>query len=599
MTRPFDFPRLIQSKKTRVVLSLVLLGFLSIRWVFYVTDGHYSHINFLGLARNRKINFHNTPKHLRPSPLSSSWNMDKEMMEFSERRILRPQLTVSSKFLYNPSVVRLSKNEYIFTGRISWQHSADCDRRSNAMDMYYCNHANARQWADSTVIGRYSKGQSTVVLDGDITNTDEKGNSLTSLGKINEWYDGAGWYDTKLVSPLAISDSSQDIIFLTAQKNEILNSKNWIEIEAGAIILLQMSHIAYFDKSRPDKNIKFARAIYHDESPPDWTAPIVSKYIGKYKIKMTTVGAAMCKPRSSDLPQLPYNFEALQADVLPVEMNETNLSLGGGGRNTEDGIVIGTGLNMTQLGLEEIAHNQPRRRLAAVVGKGFLGAIKDKNWSPFIVGSEKQILWSYLLEPHIVCQNDVDLTKYDVDCVLCKRKYATRSSIFQLTSTRLIAEDKIRYLRSPNIKEHSHEVQYHLNGVPAFLIDSSSSSITSTTNSFYLGVAHYIIGKMSRNIITGEEDYVKKYVHFFYRISALPPYEVLDISEHIPLKTERSIACWFKPFEVVDVAFVNGFEYLPDEGGVKGGEFLLSYGVGDRESWTLTMTLQEIMALFV
>lgn len=530
-----------------------------------------------------KINFHNIPSERRPSPLSSLWSVNKDL---HERRILRPQISVTSRFLYNPSVVRLSNNEFLFAARMSWQHSADCDKRSNSLDMYYCNHANARQWADSTVLGRYYKDRSSVILDG-VTDTDAHGTSHTSFGRINDWYDGAGWYDTKLVSPVTVSKdagASEDLIFLTAQKNEVLNSKIWIEMEEGAVVLLQMSHIAYYDPSRPQKRLNFVRAVYHDESSQDWTSPFVSKYIGHYKVKMTTVGSALCKPRPAELPQLPYNFDALQADVLPAEdYNSTK-------NDDMDGIVPGTGINMTQFGLEEIQKQTPRRRLAAVVGKGFLGAIKDKNWSPFMV-ENKQVLWSYLLEPHIICQNDVDITKYDVDCVLCKRKYATKSPVFDLTSTRLIAEDKIKHLRSQVVQEHSHDVQFHLNGMPAFLVSGPQTS-------YYLGVAHYIFGKMSKNLATGEEDYFKKYVHFFYRTSALPPYEVLEISEPIPLKTDRSVACWFKPFEVVDVAFVNGFEYLPDEGRGSQGEFLISYGVGDRESWALSMTKKEVDALF-
>lgn len=438
-------------------------------------------------------------------------------------------------------------------------------------------------------MGRFQRSSHVVTLDNPSI-TSEDGTSKTLLGEIVDWYDGSGWYDTKLVSPVVSTrdDFSRDIVFVTAQKNELLNARIWTEMESGAVVLLQMTHMAYYDPTKPDRRLRFIRAVYHDDSPHDWTFPMVAKYIGTYKARMTTIGACMCHQRPPHLAQLPYNFETLQGDVVEANASEYN-SLNWKRKQgvDQEGRVIGIGVNMTEIGLAEMSEEaMSRRRLAAVVGKGFLGAIKDKNWSPFVV-EDRRVLWSYMLDPHIVCENDVDITKDDnVDCVLCKRKYATKSSVFQLTSTRLIAADKLKYLRSPNIVEHSHEALYHLNGLPSFLVGGSS----------YIGVGHYILGKMSRNLVTEEEDYVKQYVHFFYRISALPPYEVLDLSDPIPLKMDRSIACWFKPFEVVDVAFVNGFDYLPEEGSK--GSVLLSYGVGDKESWTLTMRVEEVFALF-
>ena len=82
------------------------------------------------------------------------------------------------------------------------------------------------------------------------------------------------------------------------------------------------------------------------------------------------------------------------------------------------------------------------RRLAAFAGAGFLGIVKDKNWSPFVGvdnrTGDSRLLWSYMLEPHIVCENDVDLRIHNVDCVVCKRKYATNSKpILQAAADRV------------------------------------------------------------------------------------------------------------------------------------------------------------------
>ena len=65
-----------------------------------------------------------------------------------------------------------------------------------------------------------------------------------------------------------------------------------------------------------------------------------------------------------------------------------------------------------------------KRRLAAFVGKGFLGVVKDKNWSPFM--HDDRLLWIYSFDPFIICENDVDLRKHNVDCVICERKYSAK-----------------------------------------------------------------------------------------------------------------------------------------------------------------------------
>jgi len=134
-------------------------------------------------------------------------------------------------------------------------------------------------------------------------------------------------------------------------------------------------------------------------------------------------------------------------------------------------------------------------------------------------------------------------------------------------------------------------VEYHLNGVPAYRIEKHNC---------YIGLAHHVLKYRRWKAAvagdeSGEEFEQKLYLHFFYKLSLHPPYEVIQISRPLRLHTSHSIAAWFRTNEVVAVSFVNGFDYSPEK---EGREFLISYGVGDSSAKVFRMSISQIMNLF-
>ena len=132
-------------------------------------------------------------------------------------------------------------------------------------------------------------------------------------------------------------------------------------------------------------------------------------------------------------------------------------------------------------------------------------------------------------------------------------------------------------------------VEYHLNGVPAYRIEKHNC---------YIGLAHHVLfyRRLGSAVSADEEDeYHKLYLHFFYKLSLHPPYDILQVSRPLRLHTSHSIAVWFRPDEVVAVSFVNGFDYSPVK---EGREFLISYGVGDSSAKVFRISISQIMNLF-
>ena len=175
---------------------------------------------------------------------------------------------------------------------------------------------------------------------------------------------------------------------------------------------------------------------------------------------------------------------------------------------------------------------------------------KEKNWSPFRYG-DNRIFWSYSINPHIVCEMDVDLRKHHSDCVICQRRFASSSSALWESKTRdLIAKYGQGFLNS-SAGLPEFRVVYHLNGVPSFRVENTD---------YYLGIMHTIVLYTTTDSLDNQEHNYKHYVHFFYKFSATPPFEIIELSAPIPLRVGKSRATWFGVRDHVEVAFVNGFE---------------------------------------
>ena len=96
-------------------------------------------------------------------------------------------------------------------------------------------------------------------------------------------------------------------------------------------------------------------------------------------------------------------------------------------------------------------------------------------------------------------------------------------------------------------------------------------------------------------IVNQERKRHQEYVHFFYKMSDQPPFDIIERSNPIPLETSRSIAVWFGAETESFVAFVTGFEYNSVN---VGEELILSYGVGDRAAKLRKMSIDDALQLF-
>ena len=238
------------------------------------------------------------------------------------------------------------------------------------------------------------------------------------------------------------------------------------------------------------------------------------------------------------------------------------------------------------------------RRLAAIEKSGFLGAIKDKNWSPFFYHG--RMLWSYMLHPHIVCEFEQEMDELPAffgriepdDCILCMRRFATNNSLLiKEHSRRYGAASLPPHLSKAAIERGSADQSpttwhYHLNGVQAFKIKGQP---------FFLGVCHSISETWKQVERMQHYHRLRSYVHYFYKMEKEPPFRILAISKNIPLLKHRGVSSWFGTEEVADVAFVSGMNYDPSK---SGEEILLTYGVGDLVSRVTTFSVETALELF-
>lgn len=198
--------------------------------------------------------------------------------------------------------------------------------------------------------------------------------------------------------------------------------------------------------------------------------------------------------------------------------------------------------------------------------------IQDKSWSPFVYQSK--ILWSYSIEPHVVCENDIDLMHRSgtevVDCVLCVTKYnSTSPTVFE------------QFYHNIHMEGYD-EVITHLNGAPAYLIQDQN---------VYLGLLHVIKTQYLTDAV-GRLEKKRMYAHYFYTLEAFLPFRVTAIaSKRVKLAHCRSWSPWFKFDDIVEVEFAMYMQYHPDR---KGQEIVISYGDGDRNAHVNTFGMEEV-----
>lgn len=569
------------------------------------------------------INFKNIPTDLVESNI---WSTD------FRRRGRTKHLTFHA--VYNPSIVHMSDGKFLFTGRMSWNYDTDCaifPKGSKAE--YYCLLAYSDRWQDTSLLGVYDDATCTANI-----------HTNDIFDDINEeWINGSNWYDTKLLSlkPTVVKSTetnrnvrlaaqvSEELItglWMTSQKSEIMRHDEWAEIDIGAkdsLFLIQMMHMTYHISANSTWT-GMSRAVYYDPDLTHWTRASLNKFVGKYSFSIFDIVYRMCEPRPKHLPQIPTSSEFGVDSVLwkkkfykkpktifnntvanPKMKNIAELfNLKRPASRFEFKQISSN--HTTKSKLQKIkwestashstAPNSPnmptsqhemqgRRRLAAVT-HGFKGVVKDKNWAPFLT-SDYRILWSYSLQPHVVCENDIDIRKFESDCVICYRKYASRNDkLFVDHANNLLTMFVGGFEGEGQLPPYDKHVDFHLNGVVTHKIVNAD---------FYVGIAHAKVSYKTNDVKNRHENSFLTYVHFFYKMSSEPPYNIIAISSPIDLSTGHSLAVWFTVTETADVAFVSGFEYLPEE---VGKELIIAYGYADRDSKILRMGVAQLNKYF-
>ena len=248
----------------------------------------------------------------------------------------------------------------------------------------------------------------------------------------------------------------------------MLRNADWNELYDESGLGLQLMHIGALDPgewkmSRTDKDGSETPNVNNGTSPvfrhhnmTRWYFHDPEKYQDELKKRqrgrvwtpmVADVAQVKCHKRPPHLVALP--FEEKETRDIPVQREKE--------QNQQAQVISFTEEpEESNPDLMEEDHSS-HRRLAALTGDDWF-TIKDKNWSPFVY--QDRLLWSYTIEPHIVCENDVGMDDLDgVDCVLCIRQYET-------SSTKLWDQFNSRIQRSGFDK-----VETHLNGAPSYYVE--------------------------------------------------------------------------------------------------------------------------------
>lgn len=135
---------------------------------------------------------------------------------------------------------------------------------------------------DQSIIGLFDEKLCVATIESQTLLAD--GRTTTALGSITGWFQGAGWFDTKLLLPtdVAALQSSPgkagaavlQAVLLTSQRSERISAEaiasklplhDWA---AGGNTLTQMLYMAA--RQSGTGAVTFSRAIYYDDGPFDW-----------------------------------------------------------------------------------------------------------------------------------------------------------------------------------------------------------------------------------------------------------------------------------------------------------------------------------------
>jgi len=175
----------------------------------------------------------------------------------------------------------------------------------------------------------------------------------------------------------------------------------------------------------------------------------------------------------------------------------------------------------------------------------------EKNWVPFT--RRGNLHFAYSIVPH-----EIVAARGNGDCE------TVYSTTYAPLSTFLQANTAVRARGSGQ----------------ALLIDGEALDQTSISIPHFLGLMHLA------DIETGA------YAHFAYRFSAEPPYEILQVSQQLPLQpaTSRQSRKTF--------AFASGLSMHADADAASTHRIVVSYGAGDQESRVLIMPLSRFDEYF-
>lgn len=135
---------------------------------------------------------------------------------------------------------------------------------------------------DQSVIGYFDEKNCVATVGAQTLLAEEDGRTATVLGTIKGWFQGAGWFDSKLLLPtdaaaLQSSGGAAAVLqnlLMTSQRSERISAEalaskmplhDWA---AGESTLTQMLFMA---ARQPDAlHVTLSRAIYLDDGPSDW-----------------------------------------------------------------------------------------------------------------------------------------------------------------------------------------------------------------------------------------------------------------------------------------------------------------------------------------
>ena len=186
--------------------------------------------------------------------------------------------------MYNPSIVYLNHSKYIFVGRLTWQDNPECAGIHGAKELYYCMRVYKSR--DQSVIGYFDEKNCVATVGAQTLLAD--GRTATVLGTIKGWFQGAGWFDSKLLLPMdaaALQSSGGtaavlQALLMTSQRSERISAEalaskmplhDWA---AGESTLTQMLFMAA--RQSATGAVTFSRAIYYDDGPLDWATKFSS-----------------------------------------------------------------------------------------------------------------------------------------------------------------------------------------------------------------------------------------------------------------------------------------------------------------------------------